>query len=93
MERTGVVEHANGAELNADWDGSTLPEDLAHLIRLSGRREIPIQVWMAENGVANRPSDAPCLVPSLLEPASDLEHGFGGAEVHGRGWRVEGEKR
>ena len=109
VQRAVAVEHPHGAELNANGNRAPLAKDRAHLIRCYGRREVPVQMGMAEYCVPYRATDAPRFVPSLLEPPGDLEHGFGRIEhCHSRrgelvgvirrwAWRItrsfESEKR
>ena len=71
VEPAVPVEHAHGAMLDADWHRAH--EEPLHLLRAGTRREIPVVVGVAEQGIPNRAADAPRLEPGALEHLGDLE--------------------
>jgi len=75
-----AVEHADGAELDADGDGAL--EQPLHLFRTGAGRDIPVERRNAEEGVTDRTADAPGFVAGGFEGARDGADGGGGLEHH-----------
>src|SRR5687768_10169300 len=63
------VDHSDGAELNTHRHGTL--EKFSHLLWLRRGGEVPIEMGMAEKGVAHGPTHAPGLVAGLLETLGD----------------------
>ncbi|MCX5764233.1 MAG: hypothetical protein NTU67_06325 [Gemmatimonadetes bacterium] len=52
-------------------------EDLHHLLRRRGGGEIPVEMRVSKQSVANGTADAPGFVAGALEPRDDLANGRG----------------
>ena len=85
------VEHRDGAVLDPHRHGAL--EQPADFLGRRGGGEIEIVVLEAEQGVADRPADAPRLIAGGLEPLRDLEDlvrdGEAIGEVHPIGQNAE----
>jgi hypothetical protein len=69
-----MIEDTDGPELDPDRNGAL--EQLPNLRRLRGRRQIPVEVRMAEQRVANRAADAPGLEARVFQPLRDSASGL-----------------
>jgi hypothetical protein len=67
----GAIQHANGPELDADRHRAL--EQTADLRRRGSRRQIPIEVHLAEERIAHGTADAPGFEAGLLQCAGDLD--------------------
>ena len=76
------IEHADGAEFDPDRDRPPVPEHLSDLRRGRRRRQIPVEVRVAEQGVPDRSAHAPRLESGALEGVGDLENGGRGLKLH-----------
>jgi hypothetical protein len=72
MHQSGVVEHANRAEVDADRDRT--PEESLYLFGSCRGRQVPVEVRMPKQRVPNGAAHAPRLEPGLLEPFRDLSY-------------------
>src|SRR5262249_32876870 len=61
-----VVQHAYRTEVQAD--GNRSAEELSYLLRRGRGREIPIEMWVAEQRVSHGSANAPGLEPGCFEP-------------------------
>jgi hypothetical protein len=77
-----LVEHANGAVLDADRDRAV--EQLAHLLGWCGGGDVPFGIAhvVAEQRVADGAAHRPRLEAGLLEASRDATHHGGDRQTH-----------
>ena len=75
VHHAGAVEHADRPELDADRNRAPCPNTRRTSIRRGRRREIPIEMRMAEQRVADGSADAPRLESRGFQALRDVENG------------------
>ena len=79
VQRPGAIETPDRPELDPDRDRAT--EQRLHLGRPRRRCEVPVEMRVAEEGVADGAADAPGLMSRSLELRGDVEDGLRGVEA------------
>src|SRR4051812_22728536 len=74
------IENADGSELDANWNRAL--EEFAHLFGFRCGREIPVEVRVPKQRVADCAADAPGLVAGALEGVCDLSDVPGWVQLH-----------
>src|SRR5205823_10701780 len=70
-----LIQHTDRSELDADRHRSF--EKLADLVRRGAGRQIPVEMWMAEQGVAHGSANAPGFESCVLEALRDAAYSLG----------------
>src|SRR5687767_6595902 len=84
VHRAVPIENADGAELDSHRNRAR--KEATYLLGGRGGGEVPVQVWVPQQGVPDGAAHTPGLEALLLQSLGDVEHGArGGERGHGGG--------